>query len=319
MTNHIDSNPRYDRAREALVRYYFPIINEAIRGEENGLRPLNPDDLIIVSRQELEAVAQQDFGKIHPELSDILEEACRQKGLRPQIEMVNDSINGITVGFDRRIIALNGGMEYIGGLNRSEDWRGAAQFIPLISHEVGHYSVTGRQYASNSSLVEAVKRIRIPVFNIPGNVFTSLEYEKLLEKLGESIRNMQGVSIEADSARILIKGLAKDGIEYKIGSMGYNFTETLTDWFTERIRKRAIDGFVSRNRDLSAKAIRESLTRYPTKSEIRGLRTYSADSAKSELVALGLGNIAAMRRAFLSSEIPQLYFGRHPTANAYLS
>lgn len=308
MTSQIKSNSMYDGAREILIRYYFPIINEAIASEGSDLKPLNPDDFIIVSKPEMEIIAQQDFGKTHPDISGILEEACRQKGLRPQIEMVNESINGMTIGFDRKIVVLNGAMEYITALNRGEDYRGASNFIPLISHEVGHYSVAGQQYGSDSALVEIIRGIRIPAFYIPGNIFTSLEYENLLEKVGESVRNMQGVSIEADSARILIKGLGRDGIEYKVGSMGYNFTETLTDWLTERIRKRAIDGFVNRNRNLSAKYIREGLTKFPTKSEIYGLRNYSVDSAKRELAALGLNDIATMRRAFLSSEIPKLYF-----------
>ena len=319
MGKQIKSNPRYDIARELLIGHYFPIINEAIAIEGNGLKPINPDDFVIVSKQEMEIVAQQDFGKLHPEISDIIEDACMQKGRRAHIEMVSDSINGITIGFDRRMIVLNGGMEYVVALNMGEDWRGAARFIPLMSHEAGHYSVTGREYANGSPLVEIIKRIRIPFFNVPGDVFTNDEYERLLEKAREAIRNMQGLSVEADSARILLKGLYQDRAEYKIGSLGYNFTETLTDWLTERVRRRAIDIFVNKNRDLSARAIRENLTRFPTKSEIFGLRTYSVESAKSELAALGLNDIATMRKAFISSQIPQLYFERNPAANAYFS
>jgi len=319
MTTKIKSNPRYDRARDILIRHYFPIINEAIEAEGNGLHPINPDDFIIVSGQEMEIVAQQDFGKLHPEISDVLEDACRQKGLKLNIEMVNDSINGMTIGHGYKSIVLNGRMEYIGSLSRGEDWRGACQFIPLMTHEAGHYSVTGRQYGSDSALVEAIKGIRIPFFNISGNEFTKLEYEDLLERARNIIRSMQGVSMDVEGARILIKGLGKDVQEYKIGSMGYNFTETLTDWVTERIRKRAIDNFVNKNRDLSAKVVRGWMTSFPTKSEMFGLTTYSVDSVKRELNALGLSDITSMRRAFLSSEIPKLYFESHATANAYFS
>lgn len=327
----LKSPERYEKARRIIIDTYLPVINEAITSERKGLKPINPEDLIILDSAEFAKLTSQFGNTLCPEIEGIVRDFLAERGSRDVVFSTSDPrVEAATVLTDYGPkILLNGEIECLSALNDGVAMNGnfqlfvsrpellAISMIPLLCHEDVHYSVSLEKFGNDSGLAEFARRVPYPVIRGMTGILTETEFQAMTERVHNYVSSRKDIGIRCHGALVDVFDNSEAAENGYLGAFGTNLDEALTEWFAFRIKKRSVDLFLQRHPELSPAGTRNYLLSKETHTAIGAFKTYTSEQARNQLRGIGLYDFSSMLKAYLTSTIPERFVERMPDATSY--